>query len=56
MLQRCVLVQVGNAVTEGKHVVFGPGSSEVLNAALFALTMNLTNGQSASPGIYYCRS
>ena len=29
---------VGNAVTEGKHIVFGSGSTQLLNAAVYALS------------------
>jgi len=29
---------VGNAITEGKHIVFGSGSTQLLNAAVYALS------------------
>ena len=32
------LVQVGNAVTDGRHIVVGMGSSMLINAALYAFS------------------
>ncbi|CAJ1953202.1 unnamed protein product [Sphenostylis stenocarpa] len=32
--------RVGNAITEGKHIVFGSGSTQLLNAAVYALSPN----------------
>ncbi|KAL0440522.1 UNVERIFIED_CONTAM: Tryptophan aminotransferase-related protein 4 [Sesamum latifolium] len=32
-----------NAVTEGKYIVFGTGSTQLLSAAVFALSMNLSS-------------
>ena len=29
---------VGNAITEGKHIVFGSGSTQLLSAAVYALS------------------
>ena len=31
---------VGNAITEGKYIVFGSGSTQLLNAAVYALSPN----------------
>ena len=31
---------VGNAITEGKYIVFGSGSTQLLNAAVYALSLN----------------
>ena len=42
--------QAGNAVTQGRELVIGVGSSEVLIAAIFALThLNATQGAAARP-------
>ncbi|KAK4381482.1 Tryptophan aminotransferase-related protein 4 [Sesamum angolense] len=32
-----------NAITEGKYIVFGTGSTQLLSAAVFALSMNLSS-------------
>jgi len=34
---------VGNAVTEGKYFVFGGGSTQLLNAAVYALSPDVTS-------------
>ncbi|XP_021771466.1 tryptophan aminotransferase-related protein 3-like [Chenopodium quinoa] len=34
---------VGNAETEGRHIVFGTGSTQLLNAAVYALSSNSSN-------------
>lgn len=37
---------VGNAVTEGKYIVFGTGSTELLNAAVYALSLKNSSSPS----------
>lgn len=32
-----------NAITEGKYIVFGGGSTQLLSAAVYALSMNLSS-------------
>ncbi|KAB2621032.1 tryptophan aminotransferase-related protein 4-like [Pyrus ussuriensis x Pyrus communis] len=39
---------VGNAVTEGRYIVFGAGSTHLLNAALYALSSDNFNSSPAS--------
>ncbi|KAK4428358.1 Tryptophan aminotransferase-related protein 4 [Sesamum alatum] len=34
---------VGNAVTDGRYIVFGAGSTQLLNAAVYALSMNMSS-------------
>lgn len=38
-----------NAVTQGKYIIFGAGSTQLLSAAVFALSMNNNNNPSSSP-------
>lgn len=37
---------VGNAVTEGKYIVFGTGSTQLLNAAVYALSLKNSSSPS----------
>lgn len=37
---------VGNAVTEGKYIVFGTGSTQLLNAAVHALSLKNSSSPS----------
>lgn len=45
---RTVHAIVGNAVTEGRYIVFGAGSTHLLNAALYALSSDNFNSSPAS--------
>ncbi|RDX74643.1 Tryptophan aminotransferase-related protein 4, partial [Mucuna pruriens] len=43
---RNVHASVGNAITDGKYIIFGPGATHLLNAAVHALS---SNASSSSP-------
>ncbi len=43
-------LQVGNAVTEGREVVIGLGSMQVINAALFAFSGRMLDGSDPPAG------
>ncbi|CAA0823601.1 Tryptophan aminotransferase-related protein 4, partial [Striga hermonthica] len=40
---RRVHLAAANAITEGKYVIFGAGSTQLLGAAVYALSMNLSS-------------
>ena len=41
-----VHARVGNAKTDGKYIIFGPGATHLLNAAVHALSPETSSGSS----------
>lgn len=41
-----VHASVGNAITEGKYIIFGAGATHLLNAAVHALSSNASSSPS----------